>query len=95
MMNANATLLVEQTAQENESAEFSTVKALKKSLLNSHETIVTFCTLIHGYSKAKLAYRGDLVEGLPHGTGKLVFSASEWYEGEFSNGQPMGRGRFK
>jgi hypothetical protein len=38
-------------------------------------------------------YRGDLVNGVPHGTGKLTWGFNDFYRGDFVNGEMTGKGK--
>ena len=38
-------------------------------------------------------YRGEVLNGRPHGTGKLQYPDGGWYEGEFRDGKRHGRGK--
>lgn len=40
-----------------------------------------------------LVYRGEVLNGLPHGTGKLQFPDGMWFEGDFRNGFLQGRAK--
>ncbi|WAG79801.1 caspase family protein [Metapseudomonas furukawaii] len=39
-------------------------------------------------------YRGELVDGLLQGPGRLDYSNGTWFEGQFKDGQPEGRGQW-
>ena len=44
------------------------------------------------FSKNKNEYKGDLKEGLPHGTGTMNFKSGNVYKGQWKNGKMDGEG---
>lgn len=90
MLNQNALLLVTQSQQDK-------VQELEAELLRRRQAILDFCSLVQAYGTDDPAvrYEGGRKDGIPHGEGKLILSATESYQGEFRDGQPSGRGLFR
>lgn len=48
----------------------------------------------HGVAKGVDEYEGKFKKGLPHGSGKYIWSNGDFYEGRFKNGKKHGKGYF-
>ena len=78
-------------------------------MVAGHTRLADLASLIKDYATGKVSYTGDTEAGAPHGNGRLTFADGQFapcdgadgsqtrlvgYQGAFSNGRPMGRGRY-
>jgi len=66
------------------------------NLSTSHPILKTLLAKVQGdYSFSNASYKGELVNGLPHGRGVAKYDNGNLYEGDFHNGLKQGYGSYK
>lgn len=71
-------------ASENKNSEQSSAEAGASEKLNGEGKIIWSCS----------RYEGEIVNGVPHGKGKIIWNDGDIYEGNFVKGEKRGKGRY-